>query len=137
LLVRDWVEEWLEGVDSDGPFRAAWTDDFTGDGVGFWGASRGALSHWLRVRDGEVERYQILTPTGWNLGPRDADGNPSVFEEAVVGTPVDDFEQPIDVLRIIRSFDPCLGCAVHVSGPGDREYETTVEPHSPGGIAGE
>jgi hydrogenase large subunit len=136
LLVRDWIEEWLAALDVDAPTRAEWTDDFTAEGVGFWGASRGALSHWCRVEDGQIDRYQILTPTGWNLGPRDADGTPSVFEAAAVGTPVDDVEDPLDVLRIVRSFDPCLGCAVHVQGP-DAEYETAIEPHSPGGGASE
>lgn len=135
LLVRDFLREWLDAVDPAEPTRTEWTDEFTGSGVGFWGASRGALSHWVNVEDGTVTDYQIVTPTTWNLGPRDADGNPGVFEAAVEGTAVPDVSDPTDVMRTIRSFDPCLGCAVHVESPDER-FETAVEPHAPGGGRG-
>jgi hydrogenase large subunit len=132
LVVRDRLVEWLDALDPDAPTKADWTDDFSGAGVGFWGASRGALSHWVSVDDGTVERYQIITPTTWNLGPRADDGTPGVFEEAVEGMAVPDVSDPTDVMRTIRSFDPCLGCAVHVESPEGR-FETAVEPHAPGG----
>lgn len=131
LLVRDYLREWLEAVDPDAPVRAAWTDEFSGNGVGLWGASRGALSHWVSVDDGAVDAYQIVTPTTWNLGPRDGDGTPGVFEAAVEGTPVSDVSEPTEVMRTIRSFDPCLGCAVHVESPEER-FETQIQPHAPG-----
>jgi hydrogenase large subunit len=132
LLVRDRLVEWLDAVDPDAPTKAEWTDEFSGAGVGFWGASRGALSHWVQVDDGAVDQYQIVTPTTWNLGPRDDAGHPGVFEEAVEGTAVPDVSNPTDVMRTVRSFDPCLGCAVHVESPEGR-FETEVEPHAPGG----
>jgi hydrogenase large subunit len=132
LLVRDRLLEWLDALDPTAPTKAEWTDEFTGTGVGFWGASRGALSHWVGVEDGSVERYQIVTPTTWNLGPRADDGTPGVFEAAVEGMAVPDVSDPTNVMRTVRSFDPCLGCAVHVEGPGER-FETAVEPHAPGG----
>jgi len=132
LLVRDRLLEWLDAVDPDAPTTADWTDDFSGRGVGLWGASRGALSHWVDVEDGRVERYQIVAPTTWNLGPRDDDGQPSVFEAAVEGMAVPDVSDPTDVMRTVRSFDPCLGCAVHVESPEGR-FETEIEPHAPGG----
>jgi hydrogenase large subunit len=132
MLVRDYLVEWLDAVDPDAPTKADWTDDFSGTGVGFWGASRGALSHWVEVDDGTVEQYQIVTPTTWNLGPRDDEGRPGVFEEAVEGMAVPDVSDPTNVMRTVRSFDPCLGCAVHVESP-EGSFETEVEPHAPGG----
>ena len=132
MLVRDGLLDWLDAVDPDAPTRAEWTDEFSGAGIGLWGASRGALSHWVGVEDGTVERYQIVTPTTWNLSPRDDDGSPGVFEEAVEGMAVADVSDPTDVMRTVRSFDPCLGCAVHVESPAG-SFETAVEPHAPGG----
>jgi hydrogenase large subunit len=132
LIARDYVLEWLEAFDPSRPTTADWTDDFSAKGVGFWGASRGALSHWVDVEDGTVQNYQIITPTTWNLGPRDDEGQPGVFEAAAEGIAVDDVSDPIDVMRTVRSFDPCLGCGVHVHGP-ETEFETRVEPHTPGG----
>jgi hydrogenase large subunit len=84
------------------------------------------------VENGRVQRYQIVAPTTWNLGPRDDDGRPSVFEAAVEGMAVPDVSDPTDVMRTVRSFDPCLGCAVHVESPAGR-FETEIEPHAPGG----
>ncbi|MFB6072163.1 MAG: nickel-dependent hydrogenase large subunit [Halobacterium sp.] len=136
LLVRDKLASWLDAIDPAAPYRAEWTDDFSGSGVGFWEASRGALSHWVAVEDGTVTNYQIVTPTLWNLGPRDGDGQPSVFEAAVEGMAVPDPENPLNVMRTIRSFDPCLACSVHVQHPGG-ETEQLVEPASPGGMLGE
>ena len=131
LVVRDQVLEWLDAIDPAEPFMAEFPDDFTGEGVGLFEPSRGALSHYMDVEGGEITRYQIITPTLWNIGPRDGDGQPSILEEAVVGDEVEDVENPMGVMRTIRSFDPCLACAVHVRSP-DAEYETVVEPVKPG-----
>jgi hydrogenase large subunit len=130
LLVRDWLREWLDALDPEGDFSAHWDDDFSAQGVGLWGASRGALSHWCTVEDGEVTQYQIISPTLWNLGPRDDDGVPSIFEQAVEGMAVADVGEPIDVMRTIRSYDPCLGCAVHVRS-AEEVFQTELEPVGP------
>jgi hydrogenase large subunit len=130
LLVRDLLLEWLDDLNPDGTFTAEWDDDFSAQGIGFWGASRGALSHWCTVEDGEVTQYQIISPTLWNLGPRDDDGVPSIFEQAAEGMRVEDVSNPLNVLRTIRSFDPCLGCAVHVQSPAG-SFETEIEPARP------
>ncbi len=131
LLVRDQVLDWLNAIDPSEPFMADdWTDDFTGKGVGLFEPSRGTLSHYMDVAGGEIERYQIITPTLWNLGPRDAEGGPSILEEAVAGDEIDDLENPLGVMRTIRSMDPCLACAVHVQSPTE-EFETAVEPVAP------
>ncbi|MFB6153901.1 MAG: nickel-dependent hydrogenase large subunit [Halodesulfurarchaeum sp.] len=133
LIVRDALFEWIDAIDPAAPYNAEWTDDFSGSGVGFWEASRGALSHWVDVEDGTVTNYQIVTPTLWNLGPRDETGQPSTFEEAVVGMQVPDPENPLNVMRTIRSYDPCLACSVHVQTP-ETESEHRVEPASPIGM---
>ena len=82
-------------------------------------APRGALGHWVQIANGKIARYQIVTPTCWNASPRDGNGAHGPLEKALIGTPVKDINQPIEVLRVIHSFDPCLDCAVHVMRPND------------------
>jgi len=133
LIVRDRVLGLLDAFDPSAPLMADFPDDYTGTGVGLWEPSRGTLSHYVDVEGGTIERYQIITPTLWNIGPRDGEGNPSIIEGAIVGDEVADIEDPIDVMRTIRSFDPCLACSVHVDSP-EGSYETVLEPASPGGM---
>jgi Ni,Fe-hydrogenase I large subunit len=83
-------------------------------GAGFHEAPRGALGHWVHIRDGAIENYQIVVPSTWNAGPRDAHGNRGPYEAALLGTPVQDPAQPLEMLRTIHSFDPCIACGVHV-----------------------
>jgi hydrogenase large subunit len=93
-------------------------------GAGFWGAGRGYLTHHMIMEDGAIANYQILTPSTINASPRDPFGNPGPYEEAVLGTPItEDFRRPedyrgIDILRTIRSFDPCMPCTTHVHVDG-------------------
>jgi hydrogenase large subunit len=83
-------------------------------GVGLSEAPRGALAHWIVIKDGKIDNYQLVVPSTWNASPRDAQGQRSAYEEALIGTPVADPEQPVEVLRTIHSFDPCIACAVHL-----------------------
>ena len=83
-------------------------------GVGLVEAPRGALSHFIVIKDQKIENYQLVVPTTWNASPRDTEGKKSAYEESLIGTPVADPNVPIEVLRTIHSFDPCLACAVHV-----------------------
>ena len=84
-------------------------------GVGFVNAPRGGLSHWLRTdADAKIANFQLVVPTTWNLGPRDGKNVPGAAEEALAGTPVADPKRPVEILRVIHSFDPCIACAVHV-----------------------
>jgi hydrogenase large subunit len=89
-------------------------------GVGFWGAGRGYLTHHLTMDKGVIDNYQILTPSTWMASPKDPFGNPGPYEEAVLNTPLlENFERPedykgIDILRTIRSFDPCMPCTTHI-----------------------
>ncbi len=82
-----------------------------------WGtteAPRGALGHWIHIKNGQIENYQAVVPSTWNGSPRDAVGRRGVWEEALIGTPVADPSQPLEVIRTIHSFDPCMACAVHI-----------------------
>ncbi len=102
-------------------------------GVGFWGAGRGWLTHHLEMEDGLLTNYQILTPSTWNASPQDPWGNPGPYEEAVLNTPLlesfddEDSFKGVDVLRTIRSFDPCMPCTTHMHVDGtDRVVSTEV-----------
>jgi hydrogenase large subunit len=82
-------------------------------------APRGALGHWLQITNGKIARYQIITPTCWNASPQDGAGHNGPIEEALIGTPVKNIQEPVEVMRVIHSFDPCLSCAVHVMRPAE------------------
>ncbi|AEH44173.1 nickel-dependent hydrogenase large subunit [Thermodesulfatator indicus DSM 15286] len=90
-------------------------------GVGFHEAPRGTLSHWVVIRDGRIENYQCVVPSTWNMSPRDDKGRMGPYEAALVGNPVADPEKPLEALRTIHSFDPCIACAVHVLNPEREE----------------
>jgi len=83
-------------------------------GAGFMEAPRGGLGHWIVIEDQKIANYQAVVPSTWNSGPRDALGKPGPYEAALAGTPMHDPKQPLEILRTIHSFDPCLACAVHV-----------------------
>ena len=83
-------------------------------GVGFMEAPRGALAHWIKIKDKKTENYQQVVPTTWNASPRDPNGQRSAYESTLIGTPVADPELPLEIIRTIHSFDPCLACAVHL-----------------------
>lgn len=83
-------------------------------GVGFTEAPRGSLAHWIRIKDGKTENYQQVVPTTWNASPRDSKGQRSAYESALIGTPVANPDLPLEIIRTVHSFDPCLACAVHL-----------------------
>lgn len=83
-------------------------------GVGFEEASRGMLSHWVVIKDGKIANYQAVVPSTWNAGPRNFDDEPGPYERALLGTTVADPEKPLEVVRTVHSFDPCMSCAVHM-----------------------
>lgn len=90
-------------------------------GFGFHEAPRGTLSHWVVIRDGKIHNYQAVVPSTWNAGPRDEKDQPGPYEASLVGNPVANAEQPLELLRTIHSFDPCLACAVHTMDPEGKE----------------
>jgi [NiFe] hydrogenase large subunit/hydrogenase large subunit len=79
------------------------------------------LGHWVRIENGRIANYQAVVPTTWNGSPRDASGQRGVWEHALIGTPVADPEQPLEILRTVHSFDPCMACAVHIVDAHDQE----------------
>lgn len=90
------------------------------EGVGFHEAPRGVLSHWVVVEDGTIKNYQAVVPTTWNASPRDTSGTLGPYESSLLGNPVADAEHPLEVLRTIHSFDPCMACAAHTFDPSGR-----------------
>ena len=92
-------------------------------GVGIHEAPRGVLSHWIVIEEGKIKNYQAVVPSTWNSGPRNAQDSPGPYEASLVGTPVADAEKPLEVLRTVHSFDPCLACAIHLL---DKEHNEVV-----------
>jgi hydrogenase large subunit len=95
-------------------------------GVGFTEAPRGALAHWVKIKDGRIDNYQCVVPTTWNGSPRDPAGNIGAFEAALMDTPLADPAQPLEILRTIHSFDPCLACSTHVMSPDGQDMATVT-----------
>ncbi|MDH3744194.1 MAG: nickel-dependent hydrogenase large subunit [Acidobacteriota bacterium] len=131
LVLAEKLEGWLDELADNmgsGDLRihdnskwdpASWPRDCTG--AGFHEAPRGALGHWVHIVDGEIANYQCVVPSTWNAGPRDAMGQPGPYEAAIIGNPVADPEQPLEILRTVHSFDPCMACGVHVLDPQGNE----------------
>ncbi len=90
-------------------------------GVGFTEAPRGALGHWIKIKDGKIDNYQCVVPTTWNGSPRDAKGQIGAFEASLMNTPMAKPDQPLEILRTLHSFDPCLACSTHVMRPEGQE----------------
>ena len=96
-------------------------------GVGFMEAPRGGLAHWIVIEDEKIANYQAVVPSTWNAGPRDAEGQPGAYEAALAGHFLHDPKQPVEILRTIHSFDPCIACAVHVTDPdGDELVQVKI-----------
>lgn len=124
LLIARQTPKWLDeliGNISRGDYRihnneswdpATWPVE--AKGYGFHEAPRGALGHWIRIKDQKILNYQAVVPSTWNASPRDAKGQRGPYEAALVGTPIVDQNKPLEILRTVHSFDPCLACAVHV-----------------------
>ena len=125
------VVHWLQGFYDDliEQIKTGHTSTFTRDkwepstwpstaeGVGLSEAPRGALAHWIRIKDGKIDNYQLVVPSTWNASPRDAQGQRSAYEASLIGTKVAKTDEPVEILRTIHSFDPCIACAVHLYDP--------------------
>ncbi len=117
-IIADGMLTWLDALEDRlaGGDRQIFTDYTvdTSSGIGFLEAPRGALGHWINIAGQSIENYQMVVPTTWNLGPRCADNIPGPLEQALVGLPVADPANPLEVLRVVHAFDPCVACGVHV-----------------------
>jgi hydrogenase large subunit len=112
-LVADAMVDWLTSLKPDEPAIVESQIPDTGEGVGLTEAPRGAVGHWMTIKDKKIDRYQVITPTGWNASPKDDKGRPGAVEQAIIGTKVKDKDNPFELVRIVRAFDPCLACSVH------------------------
>lgn len=128
LVLRDKIVEWLgELIPLAG--KPTWVDfKVPGEalGVGLWEAPRGPVGHWTKIKGGKIERYQVIAGTSWNACPRDDNGVRGPIEESLINVPVPDIKSPINVVRTIRSYDPCLACTVHVLTPKGYKYSLQV-----------
>jgi hydrogenase large subunit len=106
------MEAWVREIVPGEPFCVPAPLPESGEGVGLIEAARGGLGHWLSVKRGRIERYQIIAPTTWNFSPRDSAGQPGPLEQALVGLPAGEGALPT-IQHVVRSFDPCMVCTVH------------------------
>lgn len=117
-VMHEWIDELMANVAS-GDLNT-WTKfDFNTvskdtKGYGLAEAPRGGLGHWVKIKDGKIENYQAVVPSTWNAAPRDYQNRMGAYEAALIGTKVSDVNQPLEILRTIHSFDPCIACAVHI-----------------------
>ena len=109
---------------------ATWPANTDIQGYGMTEAPRGGLGHWIHIRNGKIENYQAVVPTTWNGSPRDAQNQRGPWEEALVGLPIADPAKPLEVLRTIHSFDPCMACAVHIVDVNNNEVMKVYVDHS-------
>ncbi len=126
--IADAMSLWLNELQASEPVYRDFRTPANAAGVGLTEAPRGALGHWHRISSSRTGRYQIITPTCWNASPRDDRGVLGPIEQALVGTPVGNPDEPVEVVRVIHSFDPCLSCAVHVMRPADQSRIFRVGP---------
>lgn len=112
-VIADRTEEWIQQLNPDVSSFSTFSVPSSGQGIGLTEAARGALGHWMKIKNGVIENYQCVVPTTWNASPRDDLGQAGAIEQALVGTPIANTEAPVETVRVVRSFDPCLSCAVH------------------------
>lgn len=120
-MVADAMADWVLELKPGEPVYAEYTIPDESQGMGLWEGPRGALGHWIEIKNKVIANYQAVVPTTWNCSPRDDQGQPSAVEQALEGTMVKDAENPFELVRIVRSFDPCIACAVHLITPKGSE----------------
>jgi hydrogenase large subunit len=112
-LVADNMTDWLLQLKPGEPVCAPYEVPEEAAGMGITEGPRGALGHWIQIKDKVIENYQLVVPTTWNASPKDGQGRPGPLEQSLIGTEIKDPENPHELVRIVRSFDPCLACAIH------------------------
>lgn len=119
-LVADSMPGWLLSLKPGDPVYTEYEIPEEAQGMGLVEAARGALGHWVEIKDRKIANYQCVVPSTWNLSPRDDKEQPGPVEQALTGVKVRDEANPVELVRIVRSFDPCLACAVHLITPKGR-----------------
>ncbi|MBE0478379.1 nickel-dependent hydrogenase large subunit [Candidatus Aerophobetes bacterium] len=115
IFLTSKIGEWLKRVNPNKPFYNKVGNIKRSKGEGLIEAARGALGHWIKVEKGYVKNYQIITPSSWNFSPRDSLGVPGILEQTLIGTTLKEPTEPLEIFHIVRSYDPCFFCSVHVS----------------------
>ncbi len=113
-LVANAMVDWLIRLKPDEPTIVESEIPEKGEGAGLTEAPRGGVGHWITIKDKKIERYQVIAPTAWNASPKDDKDQPGAVEQAIIGTKVKDKDNPFELVRIVRAFDPCLACSVHL-----------------------
>jgi len=126
-VIADAMVRWVDDLRTGDMAYAPSNIPMVGQGMGLNEAPRGALGHWINIENAKIANYQMVVPSTWNFGPRCAENYPGPVENALVNTPVADAEKPLEILRTVHSFDPCIACAVHVLDRKTvRKYEVKV-----------
>ena len=116
-FIADSMADWLLELKPNEPAYVSYELPQEATGMGLTEAARGALSHWIEIKEGKIANYQVITPTSWNASPRDDGEQSGPIEQAITGVKIKDEANPFEIVRIVRSFDPCLACAVHLISP--------------------
>ena len=120
-IITDQLEGWALQLKPGEPAYVEYEIPDESTGMGIVEGSRGALGHWIEIKDKKIANYQAVVPTTWNISPMDDNGQHGPIEQAIIGTKVKDESNPFEIVRIIRSFDPCLACSIHVVTPKGRD----------------
>jgi hydrogenase large subunit len=120
-MIVDQLESWALSVKPGQPSYIESQIPDEAQGFGIVEGTRGALGHWVEIKEKKISNYQAVVPTTWNMSPMDDKGQRGPAEQALIGTKVKDEKNPFEVVRIIRAFDPCLACAIHVVSPKGRD----------------
>jgi Ni,Fe-hydrogenase I large subunit len=122
--IQSWVNEMVANIKS-GDQRTWERCDIpdSAEGRGMTAVPRGALGHWVRIENKKIANYQAIVPSTWNASPRDDEDNRGPYEESLIGIKLADIDQPLEIIRTIHSFDPCLACAVHIIDPRTNEIK--------------
>ena len=116
-IVADSMVDWILELKPGEPAYISYELPQEAMGMGLVGAARGALGHWIEIKEGRIANYQIITPSTWNISPKDDKDQPGPMEQAIIGTKMKDEANPFEIVRIVRSFDPCLACSIHLISP--------------------
>ncbi len=120
-LIADAMVDWVLELKPGEPAYISYKLPEESTGMGLVGAARGALGHWIEIKEGKIANYQVITPSTWNISPRDDKNQPGPLEQAITGTKIKDEANPFEIVRIVRAFDPCLACSVHLLSPKGRD----------------
>jgi len=120
--MNGWINELVENVGrGDKKVYQKYEMPDEAMGYGLNDVPRGALGHWIKIKDKKIANYQYVVPSTWNFGPRCAKGALGPVEESLIGTPIADPKKPLELLRTVHSFDPCIACGIHVIDPDSNE----------------